>query len=563
MQTRLTDSLEKVLGPTPPRPLTTRGDVHVSGFLGERLSLQLAVLLETGDGETVRVGVGGPLAGVTDLSAVRRVPVSFAAPEGADAHYLVTEPGEYPDLLEPAPTGPVSLTPGTWEALWIDVLVTDPGLAGDHDLEITVESEGGCARHRVRVRIHPRELPPLALLNTHWFHADSLAVHYDVPLLGERHWELIEAFLGAAREMDVNSVLTPVWTPPLDTAVGHERPTVQLVGIEETGPGEYRFDLTALDRWLALCEAAGFRAIELAHLFTQWGAKATPKIVVDTPAGPEKRFGWHVPATDPSYRRLLEQMIPVLRAHLETHWPGEVLWHLSDEPGEADLEGYRAARAQVADLLDGAQVVDALSSCAYAAQGLVATPVVATDHVRPFLEAGLHPWVYYCVSQGRDVANRFIALPSVRSRVLGRQLFVHGAPGFLHWGFNFWWTQHALAPVDPFTDTCAGGAFPGGDASVVYPGPDGTPWPSIRHRVLAQAMADHRALTLLAGLAGRDAATALVDEGGTLAYDRFSYDVAGHLAARAAVDEAILAHLGTDGAGEPGTDRRGGSPGGA
>ena len=44
----------------------------------------------------------------------------------------------------------------------------------------------------------------------------------------------------------------------------------------------------------------------------------------------------------------------------------------------------------------------------------------------------------YCVSQKRDVANRFIALPSVRNRVLGKQLFVHEAPGFLDWGFNFW-----------------------------------------------------------------------------------------------------------------------------
>lgn len=543
MLTRLTDALEKVLGPTAPRPAAVGEDTPLSGFLGETLSLQLAVHLEEGDGSAVEVTVQGPLAASSRRSVVRRVPVSYAAPPDADPQYLVTAPGEYPDLLEPVDDAPVTLTPGIWEALWIDVWVEDPALAGDHDLELTMSAGGATARHRVRLRIHPRALPPLAIVTTHWFHADSLAAFYDVPVLSERHWELVEAFLGAAREMDVNSVLTPVWTPPLDTAVGHERPTVQLVRILEEAPGAYRFDLTALDRWLTLCHAAGFRALEMAHLFTQWGAKATPKIVIETAERSEKRFGWHVPATDPSYRTLLEQLIPALRAHLDAHWPGEVLWHLSDEPGEADLEGYRAARAQVADLLEGAQVVDALSSHEYAAQGLVATPIVATDHVGPFLEAGETPWVYYCVSQDREVANRFIALPSVRSRVLGRQLFVHDAPGFLHWGFNFWWTQHALAPVDPFTDTCAGGAFPGGDASVVYPGPDGTPWPSIRHRVLAQAMADHRALTWLASLVGTDAAKAVVDEGGTLAYDHFSYDVPAHLAARAAVDAAILAQL--------------------
>ncbi|MGP5375694.1 DUF4091 domain-containing protein, partial [Brachybacterium alimentarium] len=89
-------------------------------------------------------------------------------------------------------------------------------------------------------------------------------------------------------------------------------------------------------------------------------------------------------------------------------------------------------------------------------------------------------------------------------------------------------------------DTCAGGPFFGGDAFAVYPGPDGTPWLSIRHRVFAQAMADHRALTLLAELTDRPSAKALIDEGGTLTYSSFSYDTGAHLRARRAVDERIL-----------------------
>src|SRR5699024_12703696 len=100
-----------------------------------------------------------------------------------------------------------------------------------------------------------------------------------------------------------------------------------------------------------------------------------------------------------------------------------------------------------------ADVVDALSSLAFAEQGVVDTPIVATDHVGPFLAAGRRPWAYYCVSQNRDVANRFIALPSVRNRVPGRQLFAHDAPGLLHGGFHFWWAQFALRPIDPFEDT--------------------------------------------------------------------------------------------------------------
>ena len=545
MQSVLTDSLEKVLGDSAPRPAELIGGAHASGFLGEVLSLQVALRLDEGDdpGE-IRIRLGGALAGRARVHAVRRVPVSSPAPENADEHYLVTEPGEYPDLLEPLDDAALHLAPGLWEAVWIDVTGESEADAGDHALTITVSDEGGrqLAEHTAQLRIHPHHLPPLSITNTHWFHADSLSTYYDVEVLSERHWELIESFLASARAMDVNSVLTPTWTPPLDTAEGHTRPFVQLVGIREEG-GQYRLDFSQLDRWLGICRELGFEGIEIAHLFTQWGARFTPAIQVETADGLEHRFGWHVAATDPEYRRLLETLIPALREHLDRAWDGAVLWHISDEPHENQIEAYRAAKAQVEDLLEGAQLVDALSSLEFAEQGVVDTPIVATDHVGPFLEAGRRPWVYYCVSQNRDVANRFIAQPSLRNRVLGRQLFVHDAPGFLHWGYNFWWSQFSLRPIDPFEDTCAGGPFFGGDSFAVYPGPDSTPWLSLRHRVFAQAMADHRALNWLAELTDRPSATALVDEGGTLTYSSFSYDVEQHLRARHAVDEQILAAL--------------------
>lgn len=549
MQTVLVDSLEKTMGLGEPRPAELIGGLHASGFLGERLSMQIAVktAVET-DAPQLEVELLGDLAACTQLSAVRRVPVSVPAPENPDEHYLVTEPGEYPDVLEPLDGSAVALTPGRWESLWIDVLVEDAALAGEHELLVRLREPGGeVAEHTVRLQIHPYRLPELQIIHTHWFHADSLSSHYDVEVFSERHWELIEAFLRSAREMDVNSVLTPTWTPPLDTAVGHRRPTVQLVGIHETD-GEYGFDFTQLDRWLELCRDLGMVSIEIAHLFTQWGARFTPAIQVRTADGIEDRFGWHVEATSPEYRRLMVSLIPALREHLAQGWPGRVLWHISDEPGVESLEAYQAAKAQVSDLLEGAEVVDALSSLEFAEQGVVHIPIVATNHVQPFLEAGHTPWVYYCVAQCYDVANRFIALPSVRNRVLGRQLFTQAAPGFLHWGFNFWWAQFALRPIDPFQETCAGGPFYGGDSFAVYPGPGGTPWVSLRHRVFAQGMADHRALTWLAELTDREHAASLVDEGGTLTYAQFSYDEVEHLRSRRAVDEAILEALQRGGA---------------
>jgi len=38
----------------------------------------------------------------------------------------------------------------------------------------------------------------------------------------------------------------------------------------------YRFDFTKLDKWIDLCETHGIQYLEMAHLFTQWGARCAP-----------------------------------------------------------------------------------------------------------------------------------------------------------------------------------------------------------------------------------------------------------------------------------------------
>ncbi|ACQ82258.1 conserved hypothetical protein [Beutenbergia cavernae DSM 12333] len=562
----LADSLEKVFPDVAPRPMSRP---ELSGFLGEALAVQLAFLPPAAHSPAaigpVTVRARGELAHLARLSTVELVPCQLPAFDGHDDGYLRDTPGLYPDLLRPieqadagdaragAPgavdaaglAGTLHPRLGYWQAVWVDLQVDDPALAGRRTLTLEMSDADGKPLHtaELAVVVHPVALPALDIVNMHWLHADSLLTYYGVDAFSEEHWRLLEEYVASAAAMRANSLLTPTWTPPLDTAIGGTRPPVQLVGISDDDGGAYAFDFSRLGRWLALCKRHGITTLEVAHLFTQWGATATPAIYVETPSGTEQRFGWHVPATDPSYRELLASLLPALRGYLAEHWSGDVIFHVSDEPRPEMLSDYREARAVVDDLLDGATIADALSDLAFAQDGVVDTPIVATNHVQPFLDAGMTPWVYYCVSQNRDVANRFIALPSVRNRVLGRQLFAFSAPGFLHWGFNFWFAQHSTRPIDPHADTSAGGAFPSGDPFIVYPGPNGEAWPSLRHRVFAQAMDDHRALQLLRTLTDQATARSYVDEGGALAYDAFTYDPEHYLETRRAVDARILAEL--------------------
>ncbi|HEY3561503.1 MAG TPA: DUF4091 domain-containing protein [Kribbella sp.] len=518
----LCDALAKVHPVRDPRPVPA--ETRFQAFLGEPASFQLAYRppLDPAfrDASPLQVRVEGTTADLVTVSSVDLVPCTFVALPGHDDGYEWDEPGLYPDVLRPVPNGEAPVRFGSWGALWFDVTTTDPARSGVHDLTIVMLSPDGSELHRVPVTVELTgiELPPLDIVSSHWMHLDALADHYGVEVFSEEHWAIVERFMASAAGMGATSLLAPVWTPPLDTAVGTYRRVVQLLEITATDEG-YRFGFDRLRRWLELCRRTGITGVEVAHLFTQWGAEATPGIVV----GGERAFGWDVPATDPRYRRLVEALLPALQAVLDEEWDRDhVVFHISDEPsGEKGLASYLAAKAVVADLLEGWTVVDALSEHSFYTSGAVPLPVVATNHVEPFLaERPERLWVYYCVSQDRDVANRFIGMPSARNRAIGHQLFAAGVDGFLHWGFNFWYTQYSVRRVDPFADTSAGGAFPSGDPFAVYPGPDGTPWPSIRYRVFAQAMWDHRALQAVRTAYGEMAALDIIDPARTLRFDR-------------------------------------------
>nr|WP_051253595.1 glycoside hydrolase domain-containing protein [Paenibacillus alginolyticus] len=157
-------------------------------------------------------------------------------------------------------------------------------------------------------------------------------------------------------------------------------------------------------------------------------------------------------------------------------------------------------------------MIDALSDYDFYDKGLVEYPIPANNHMEPFLENNVpNLWTYYCCVQYRDVANRFFVFPSVRNRVLGLQLYKFQIAGFLHWGYNFWYSQYSKKAIDPFRVTDAGQGFPSGDAFLVYPGEQG-PVESLRLEVFYEAIQDLRALELLESQIGRDAVLLLLEE---------------------------------------------------
>lgn len=513
----LTDSLEKVFpGRRPKRRLCKT----ISALGGERISLQLAYYMEY-DGcelneQEITVTFDSAVADRIRMRRVDLVPAALAAyREQLDDNYLFTDPCLCPDLLTPVQGGILRPYASQWRAAWVDLSVTPEMCGGSYPVTVAVKRGTELLwSETVTLKVVRSVLPEQRLIYTEWLHADCLADYYRVKPFSETHWEILERFIHTAAEHGVNMLLTPVFTPPLDTKVGGERTTVQLVGVKKEESG-YTFDFSLLRRFIAVCRRNGIKYLEISHLFTQWGAKHAPKVIALVDGEERQIFGWDTEAAGEAYRGFLSAFLPELKRVLkEEDMFEQTYFHISDEPHGEQMESYRAAKESIRSLLADCRVIDALSSFFIYQAGVVEHPIVCSDCLEPFLEAGVKDlWTYYCCVQGHEVSNQFMAMPSARNRILGVQLYLYHIKGFLHWGYNFYNSQHSVSAVNPYLVTDAGGGFPSGDPFVVYPSEDGTPHDSLRFMVLTEAMYDLRALERLEELAGRDYTERLIHEG--------------------------------------------------
>ena len=532
----------------------------ISALKGERISFQLVHqrVLEDGDGiydyrEMLTPKFTGELAKYITVREVKNVGVELPIIVGdVDEYYERTTPGLYPDVLQPLHYGGQTIAKTAFPtSLWIDLTIpADAPEHGESELKIEMISERGGAVSSVNtlsVDLINATLPAQELILTQWFHCDCLANYYDVDVWSEKHWQIIENFARVAHKNGINLLLTPTFTPPLDTAVGGERLTTQLVGVE-VKDGKYSFNFDLLDRWVDMCDRIGIKYFEIAHLFTQWGAEHAPKIMATVDGEYKKIFGWETDATSEEYVTFLRAFIKEFLAHMKKNGNDKrCFFHISDEPQIQHLESYTKAKNAVYDLLDGYVIMDALSDYDFWQRGIVDTPIPSNDHIRPFLENKVpNLWTYYCCGQRKDnVSNRLLAMPSWRNRSIGMQMYKFDIVGFLQWGFNFYSNQFSVNEVEPYTDASGEHWVPAGDTYSVYPAPRGKVFESLRIVVFHDALQDMRAMKLCESLYSKEEVVAEIENilGATLTFNECAKSEDAMLKIRERINEMIKAKI--------------------
>lgn len=509
---------------------------NISMLKNERLSFQLAYKSDGG-----RVSSFLKIESKLPIKAYRVDCVPVTRPGNADSDYLSSPNSLYPDILTPTEDGSSIIVVPELHSIMFTIEDKDGIDAGDYEVKVGLCVDGTDVLENLSIKVIDAVLPEQSLIHTQWFHNDCIASYYGCDVFSERHWELIGNYIEAAVRCGVNMLLTPVLTPPLDTAVGHQRPTVQLVDIKVTDDG-YEFGYDKLERYISLALEKGIKYFEISHLFSQWGAIHAPKVVANVNGEVKQIFGWDTDASGEDYKTFIRAFTKALLDELKTLGVDKKCYfHISDEPNTSQLESYTKAKNIVADILDGYHIMDALSNYEFYETGAVETPIPSSSHIEPFLEHKVPDlWTYYCCGQSNEVSNRFLAMPGQRTRILGEQLYKFDIKGFLQWGFNFWYTCGSLAMVNPYLDESGDNWVPAGDTFSVFPGIDGKAVYSLHALLFYEALQDMRALELLGSKVGHDTVVKLLDFGNdTLTFRHYSRTEGHSIAMRELVNNMI------------------------
>lgn len=537
---KIVDSMQKVFPMQEPS-----GEEYKKTVLqNERVNFQLVYKNDTA--ETIalaKIEAEGDLAPYVTIRSAELVPASYF-PQYNDPYVISPLPGLYPDPLKPLGALGAALPAWQWKAFYVSVEAPEGFEAGAHTLKFALRTREGevLSRLSYRIDVLPIAAKETDLKITNWMHYDGIAAKHGVKLFGDDFYSVFAGYLREYVRAGNNMLLTPLFTPPLDTEIGGERRTAQLIGVKLTGNGGYEFDFKPLEKFGEFALAHGVKYLEFSHLFTQWGGKSCPKIMAKAENGEEKKiFGWETASDSKEYLAFLDEFLTKLVIFIgERGWQRKCYFHLTDEPWADHLERYTFLRDFVKARIGELPVMDAISHYEFYEKGGVDVPVPITGSFKAFENKGIKElFIYYCCGPYQDFySNRFLNMPLQRTKIIGEQVYETGVQGFLHWGFNFYNTAKSYAEINPYEDTSAGAMFPAGDSFVVYPGKNDAVG-SLRSETLGEGFFEYRVLKTLEEYIGRKKTLKILHDSGVKGYTEYPRSSAAHRAMREKIYAAL------------------------
>jgi hypothetical protein len=469
-----------------PLPITDKIEISLAG--NEYESFQLAIFPFGKDLKNLKVEVSDLADKKGNILSKSKIETSFVDYNKIDwqADYIA-EKGWHPDPLIPIKNGVNIKGSDVCRPLWLTVYAPAGTIAGEYTGTVTVSADSMKKVTAYLVcRVWGFDLPLVSHLKTHsWDQIEYLSDFYN---LEEYPIEWYQKFCELLLKNRLN---------PGSAGVNY---------LSETPDSSGEYDFSKVEKVLNYCIDRGLTRFSIIQM----------------------RKGLYTPEEAEQAYKFVEAYARFLK---EKGWLDKALVELWDEP--TDLEWpYIKDRAERLKKIDpdlrlqlfaegGPYDFWDISTNKYGLNNLVDiwAPVNIIESSETQAKGG-EIWTYFCTLARESAPNFFIDCPAIYQRSIAWYCWIYGVDGFEHWSSNYFWRNVQKGkPMDQKWPNVPWDSrtyyYFNGEGQLIYPGPDGMPYSSIRLENFRDGMEDYEYLFRLRELLskfGNDTTNTILNE---------------------------------------------------
>jgi hypothetical protein len=449
-------------------PLPVTDQIEISLARNEYESFQLVILPFGKEMKNIKVEVSdlsGKDGSLISKSRIETTLVDYNKIDWQSA-YVTEYKGWHPDPLIPLKTGTRIDGKDVCRPLWITVYASTGTKAGEYNGTISISANGmKKVTAFVKCRIWDFELPVASHLKTHsWDQIEYMADFYN---LEEYPVEWYQKFCELLLKNRFN---------PGSAGVNY---------VSETPDSKGEYDFTKVEKVLSYCIDRGLERFSIVQM----------------------KKGLYTPEEEEQVYKFVEAYSKFLK---DKGWLDKALVELWDEP--TDLEyPYIKERAERLNKIEpdlrlqlfaegGPYDFFDKSTDKYGLNSLIDIWAPVNIIESPESQAkGKEIWTYFCTLARESAPNFFIDCPAIYQRSIAWYCWMYGVDGFEHWSSNYFWRNtNKGKPMDQKWPNVPWDSrtyyYFNGEGQLVYPGPDGAIYSSVRLENFRDGMEDYEYL---------------------------------------------------------------------
>lgn len=382
------------------------------------------------------------------------------------ADYVAGYEGWHPDPLIPIKAGVNIDGNDVCRPLWITVYAPAGTKPGEYSGKVTIKARGmKNVTATVRCRVWDFDLPLASHLKTHSW--DEIDYYRDFYNLKELPVEWYERFCGLLLKNRFN---------PGSAGVNY---------VSEIPDSSGKYDFSKVSKVLDYCISRGLTRFSIVQmkkgLYAPGEAEKAYKFV-----GAYTRFlkskGW-----------LDKALVELWDEPTDLEWPYIKERAMELRKIDPDLRLQLFAEGGPYDFWDHSTDKYGLNSLVniWAPVNIIESPETQAK--------GGEIWTYFCTLARESAPNFYIDCPAIYQRSIAWYCWMYGVDGFEHWSTNYFWRNVKKGqPMDQKWPNVPWDSrtyyYFNGEGQLLYPGPDGTPYSSIRLENFRDGMEDYEYL---------------------------------------------------------------------